>query len=122
MGEQGQQHAEDQAEPELLYHYTNQMGLLGILKDKCIWATHLRYLNDTSEGKIVSRIVLDELNSRVNSDSMMQFFGMQPIKHTGKIECDDEEIHSQGIAISSWITSQDVFVTSFSENGNLLSQ
>ena len=33
----------------LIYHYTNQAGLLGILSSKEIWATHIRYLNDASE-------------------------------------------------------------------------
>jgi hypothetical protein len=33
----------------LLYHYTGQKGLLGILNSKSIWATHVRYLNDESE-------------------------------------------------------------------------
>jgi hypothetical protein len=33
----------------LLYHYTDQKGLLGIIENKCIWATHVRYLNDKSE-------------------------------------------------------------------------
>ena len=122
MEEQKRNEDADQAEPELLYHYTDQRGLLGIIQDKCIWATHLRYLNDTSEGRIVFQIILDELNSRVNSDDVMLSFGMQPIKRSGKIECEDEEIFSQGVAISSWVTSQDVFVTSFSEKGNLLSQ
>lgn len=37
-------------EPELLYHYTTQDGLLGILENACIWATHYRCLNDASEG------------------------------------------------------------------------
>jgi hypothetical protein len=32
-----------------LYHYTNEQGLYGILKDKCIWATHYKFLNDSSE-------------------------------------------------------------------------
>lgn len=33
-----------------LYHYTNWDGLYGILiKDKSLWATHCRYLNDSSE-------------------------------------------------------------------------
>ncbi len=40
-----------QAEPELLYHYTTQRGLLGILHERCIWASHIRYLNDASEFK-----------------------------------------------------------------------
>lgn len=33
----------------LLYHYTNQDGLSGILKDSEIWATDYRFLNDTKE-------------------------------------------------------------------------
>jgi len=47
--------------PEILYHYTNGGGLLGILSSESIWATNARYLNDTSElnyGRIlVSRVV-----------------------------------------------------------------
>lgn len=35
----------------LLYHYTSLEGLLGILEDQKIWATHVRYLNDFSELK-----------------------------------------------------------------------
>jgi len=66
MEEQEPQQAEVQPKPEgLLYHYTNQKGLLGILKEKCIWATHLRYLNDMSEGEIVSREPLIKSRIRV---------------------------------------------------------
>ncbi len=115
--------AGDQSKPEgPLYHYTDQNGLLGIIQDRSIRATHLRYLNDTSEGRIVFQVLLDELNRRVNSDAMMLSFGMEPVKRSGKIECEDEEIFSQGVSMLSWVTSQDVFVTSFSEKGNLLSQ
>lgn len=32
-----------------LYHYTRQSGLLGIIRDKQIWATHTQYLNDRRE-------------------------------------------------------------------------
>ena len=35
----------------LLYHYTDQRGLLGILESGCIWATHIRFLNDLSESR-----------------------------------------------------------------------
>jgi Protein of unknown function (DUF2971) len=122
MEEQETKRPETQVEPELLYHYTTQEGLLGILKDKCIWATHLRYLNDTSEGEIVSRAVFEELSSRVNSFPLMQFLGVPPIERTVKTQCDDEEVISQGFAMSSWATSQNVFVASFSKEGNLLSQ
>lgn len=32
-----------------LFHYTNQDGLLGIVKNKEIWASHTQYLNDQKE-------------------------------------------------------------------------
>jgi hypothetical protein len=98
--EQERQQAEVQPEPELLYHYTTQDGLLGILEKACIWATHYRYLNDASEGQIVSKLLIEELTKR---------------------NC-DEGVISQGKRILSEITSQDVYAASFSEHGNLLSQ
>jgi hypothetical protein len=113
-----------QAEPELLYHYTTEQGLLGILQDRCIWATHLQYLNDKSEGQIIPQLVLSELSERsygMFSDSWKQFWGLTSLP-ANKMQCNDEGILSQGLGISSWITTQDVFVSSFSEKGNLLSQ
>lgn len=35
--------------PQLLYHYTNQQGLIGILQYKLLWATHIHFLNDLKE-------------------------------------------------------------------------
>lgn len=35
--------------PELIWHYTNADGLLGILKSGAIWATDAAYVNDTAE-------------------------------------------------------------------------
>jgi Protein of unknown function (DUF2971) len=123
MEEQEGTENKEQAEPELLYHYTTQEGLLGIIEKGCIWATHLRYLNDTSEGEIVSRAAWEELISRPNTDSLIQLFGMPPVKGRKEIECNDEQILNQGYRIlSSEVTSRDVYVTSLSKRGNLLSQ
>src|SRR4051794_5495189 len=37
-------------EPErLVYHYTNGAGALGIASSGFVWATHARFLNDSSE-------------------------------------------------------------------------
>jgi len=35
----------------LLYHYTDEKGLYGILDSGEIWATHYRFLNDLAERK-----------------------------------------------------------------------
>ena len=36
-------------QPDLVYHYTTDSGLLGIIREKCLWATDIRYLNDSKE-------------------------------------------------------------------------
>lgn len=113
----------DLVKPEgLLYHYTTQHGLLGILKQKCIWATHIRYLNDTSEGNIVSRVIFEEFSGRYNTAPLLQMLGMATDKAAGVVESVDEDTLGQGTAMASWVTSQNVFVSSFSENGDSLSQ
>lgn len=50
MEEQVHQLIEDQAKPEgLIYHYTTQEGLIGIVEKQELWATDVRFLNDTEE-------------------------------------------------------------------------
>ena len=110
------------SEPELLYHYTTQHGLLGILKHKCIWATHIRYLNDTSEGNIVPHVIFLEFSSRYNAAPLYQMLGIATDQAAGSVESVDEDALGQGTTMASWVTSQNVFVSSFSENGNSLSQ
>lgn len=51
----------DREPPKRLYHYTTATGLLGILKEKKIWATHTQYLNDLLEFRHAIGIVQDEL-------------------------------------------------------------
>lgn len=51
--------------PELLYHYTNQVGLLGILNSRSLWATRIHYLNDSQEFWQAFNVADDELNRRV---------------------------------------------------------
>ncbi len=36
-------------ENKRLYHYTTWDGLVGILKNQSLWATHYKFLNDYSE-------------------------------------------------------------------------
>lgn len=47
--------------PEVLYHYTDINGLLGILQGKKIWATQLEYMNDRSEGVHVGHLATSHL-------------------------------------------------------------
>src|SRR5215216_2147689 len=36
-----------------LFHYTTGDGLLGIVKDRCLFATHADFSNDSSECKLI---------------------------------------------------------------------
>jgi hypothetical protein len=52
---------------EELYHYTDQTGLLGILKEQKVRATHVGYLNDRSEVEHAAKMIerhLKELKAR----------------------------------------------------------
>ncbi len=46
--------------PDIIYHYTNAQGILGILNKQeetiSLWFTHYKYLNDSSEGSELQRI------------------------------------------------------------------
>jgi len=47
--------------PSVLYHYTTQQGLLGIINNKEIWATHTQYLNDVREFHQATGLMRKEL-------------------------------------------------------------
>ena len=50
--------------PPLLYHYTNVTGLIGIVERNALWATHVNYLNDSSEVVYASELVREALHQR----------------------------------------------------------
>jgi len=91
----------------LLYHYTDQKGLIGIIESKKIWATHARYLNDTSEGKIVFEVLRKVLND-IPGNSTLQ----DRRKAMTKFQA----------GLKDFVAGLNMFVTSFSEDGNRLSQ
>jgi hypothetical protein len=85
----------------LLYHYTTQAGLLGILKDGVIWASGIQHLNDASEFHHSVQIALEVLQaSEIPSDVRERLL---PI-------------------LTSVQFGWDVFVTSFSEEADDLGQ
>jgi len=76
MEEHNQQQTEDESMPELLYHYTTKRGLFGILGSKSIWATHYRFLNDTSERQLGLDMYKDTI-LRITSE---HFEAVEPAK------------------------------------------
>lgn len=90
-----------------LFHYTSLNGLKGIIESNSIWATEARYLNDAEEMSHLAERVVDEIarQTRVHDET-------------------ERIILKQ---FSTWIKNRltqghKMFVASFTENGNLLSQ
>ncbi len=93
----------------LLYHYTDQKGLLGIVKGdkKEIWATHHQYLNDTQEYLHAKGLIRDEIELRLG--------GAEPDARS-LLEAMRSALDGPG--------NEDVnlYVASFSEDGDSLPQ
>jgi hypothetical protein len=61
-------------EPPYLYHYTKQQGLIGIVKGKSVWATDIRYLNDTAEFRYAVDIAITHLAAMSQEGKLPQPF------------------------------------------------
>ena len=73
---------EEGAKPELLFHYTTQAGLEGILSSDKIWATHYRFLNDSMERRLglemyqeaIFQIALERFKSEESAKTLAEYF------------------------------------------------
>lgn len=90
---------------EHLYHYTSAPGLEGIVKNRAIWMGHARYMNDTSELYYFRELLTDNIRRRMISD---------------KSRDPSEALETMQEACRQQDTN--VFFTSLSESGDLLSQ
>jgi hypothetical protein len=89
----------------VLYHYTTQAGLLGIIESKEIWATHTQYLNDAREY----RHAVDLVNAEIE-------------KRSAAAAGDSHRILADMSKGAEGIENINVCVCSFSEDGDSLSQ
>ncbi len=66
----------NEGKPSVLYHYTDQPGLLGILQYKKLWMTHHAFLNDANEirySKPLMKQVVAEMEDRIPDDSFQDW-------------------------------------------------
>ena len=54
--------------PGPVFHYTDQAGFLGIVRDKALWASDLRYLNDSREYLVGFERISAELTAMTVGD------------------------------------------------------
>jgi hypothetical protein len=90
--------------PDRLYHYTSQGGCIGIFHSKSIWATSIRFFNDEKEFVLAHDIAFEYL-LELDATSEGQDAGF-----------------FRKLLDDFSIPSTDTYVTSFSTNGDLLSQ
>ncbi len=50
---------------ETLYHYTTFKGLLGIIDKRALWASDIRYMNDSAELKHTADLIQFEITRRI---------------------------------------------------------
>jgi hypothetical protein len=93
--------------PETLYHYTTQAGLIGVIRDTEIWATHTQYLNDRREYVHAIGLVRDAIGDRLKSAANTVV---------------KEVLEEMFARVSDDLASINVCVCSFSEDGDSLSQ
>jgi hypothetical protein len=96
-----------------LYHYTTQTGLLGIIKDRQVWATHTQYLNDRREFLHAVDLVRGEIQRLINEQNT----------RTGEASATrTEALNRMHDALSLSPEHINVCVCSFSEDSDSLSQ
>lgn len=92
--------------PDVIYHYTSAAGLVGIIQSRSIWATDCLFLNDHKELTHAEDIY-QSLHTRWSNESPDEEFSSR-ISEIMKI-------------VQSW-RSASTLTTSFSEEGDVLSQ
>src|SRR4030042_6131247 len=96
--------------PRVLFHYTSAPALLGIIKSNKIWATNIRYMNDSSELSYTYDLA-NEIITRMRSEQknkIAQYF----------FECFADYIKGNNLYNYFF----DVYAFCFCEDGDQLSQ
>jgi len=91
---------------ETLYHYTTFTGLVGIVDSQVLWASDIRYMNDSAELKHTADLIRTEITQRITAGHAKPNLLNQFLE---------------------WVTHRItngnmLFAASFRSNGNLLSQ
>ena len=90
----------------VLYHYTSLQGFIGLMQNKSIWCSHCEFLNDSSEFVHALKFASHTTSRIFMEDDYLNAFSWLISETVHKLE----------------LESRQVFVTSFSEKADLLSQ
>jgi len=99
--------------PDLLWHYTDAGGLLGIVQDELLWATDTRFLNDATELHYGLDLARDSLRGYAAHAGLK----LNTVRFlTGLADPDQADV-------PGFLRAHlDIYVTCFCQDGDLLSQ
>ena len=90
-----------------IFHYTSQSGFLGILQDKALWASKIQFLNDSAEFQYTLDLIEARMKAQDENPDLKEFTHFRE-------------------NVIGWLRGSmkypNIFVVSFSERGDLLSQ
>jgi hypothetical protein len=93
---------------DLVYHYTNTAGLLGIIQGRKLWASDIQFLNDAMEINYGVSVIMDKIRSvRKKEDDNLR-----------KVEDELKRTTRPDPQHPTW----HLYATCFCDNGDLLSQ
>ncbi len=91
----------------VLYHYTTFSGLLGIVKSRCLWASDIRYMNDSAELRHTADLIRLEVRERIDegnaqSSLLSQFADWMEHRITHGNMLFGASFRSHGNLLSQW--------------------
>jgi hypothetical protein len=114
---------------EVLYHYTDAAGLLGIVQKQRLWASNAAFLNDSTEVVYIRDMlaeVAQELRAEYNVTATSREYAADAMAGTGRYSVRERRTSSViGILESGpslWSANLDAYVSCFCSKGDLLSQ
>jgi hypothetical protein len=110
--------------PDVLYHYTGQAGLLGIVEKCAMWATKIQYMNDATEFNLalsVARKILfseiEKLNGEIKNGDIRI-----PSASDSDSAISKRSRYAELLTSIEGLEQINIFALCFCENGDLLSQ
>lgn len=90
-----------------LYHYTTFSGLLGIVRSRALWASDVRYMNDSAELRHTADLIKVEVQERIdsghaNSNLLSQFADWVAHRITNGHMLFGASFRSHGNLLSQW--------------------
>jgi hypothetical protein len=100
-----------------LFHYTTAQGLLGIVQDKCLFATHADFSNDSSECKLILPhlvgIIKEEYRRIVPELIALNIMSSEILRNHGEAVYEQEAENSVQAIIRATNNIAPYFITSF---------